>query len=203
VIRGRYVALGHWIAGKLDPSAFPADPAGHPGVRIFRTGDLVLLRPDGMLVPQGRADRQVKINGLRVEPAETEAALRSLPGVADAAVTVHGDADAPVLVAFVVPAAREPIAETAAQPTAQRVRDWRSELAALLPLQQVPVRIHLVSAIPLLPSLKPDLAALRALLSTETPPGFLARLRSRLHGGRRWRRAASARKLLQHDGATP
>ena len=91
VIRGRSVALGHWVGGKLDPAAFPTDPSA-PGARCYRTGDMVLLRPDGMLVPIGRADRQVKINGMRVEPEDTEAALRGLPGVADAVVLVDGTA---------------------------------------------------------------------------------------------------------------
>ncbi|MGA3399663.1 MAG: AMP-binding protein [Acetobacteraceae bacterium] len=165
VIRGRYVALGHWVAGKLDSTAFPADPSA-PDSRCFRSADVMLLRPDGMLVPLGRADRQVKINGIRVEPGDTEAALRNLPGVADAAVVVHGDADAPVLVAFVVPA---PGTAHAARTEAQRARLWRKALAALLPPQLVPARIRVVPGIPLLPSLKPDLAALRASLAADAP----------------------------------
>jgi len=183
VIRGRYVALGHWVGGKLDPTEFPADPSV-PGSRCFRSADVVLLRPDGMLVPVGRADRQVKINGVRVEPEETEAALRGLPGVADAAVLVHGNAGAPVLVAFVVPAPRDPTAEpameTTARTAAQRARGWRSALAALLPPQLVPAHIREVPAIPLLPSLKPDLAALRALLAEAGAPGVLAHVWTRL-----------------------
>jgi len=190
VIRGRYVALGHWVAGKLDASAFSADPAA-PGIRVVRSGDMVRLRPDGMLVPIGRADRQVKINGIRVEPEETEAALRSLPTVADAAVFVHGTADEHVLVAFVVPApgthtfgtqafgphasGRQASGRHAAQHTAVLVRDWRTALAARLPPQQVPARIQVVPAIPLLPSLKPDLPALRALLPAQGSPGMLVR----------------------------
>jgi len=181
VVRGRYVALGHWVGGRLDSSAFPADPSV-PGARCYRTGDMVLVRADGMLVPVGRADRQVKINGVRVEPAETEAALRGLAGVMDAAILVHGDADAPMLVAFVVPAAGE-CAQTDTQQTgAQLARGWRSALAALLPPQQVPAQIRVVPAIPLLPSLKPDLSALRAMLATQETPGLLGRVWNRLRG---------------------
>jgi non-ribosomal peptide synthetase component F len=186
VVRGRYVALGHWVGGRLDSSAFPADPSV-PGARCYRTGDMVLVRADGMLVPVGRADRQVKINGVRVEPAETEAALRGLAGVMDAAILVHGDADAPMLVAFVVPAAGE-CAQTDTQRAdtqqtgAQLARGWRSALAALLPPQQVPAQIRVVPAIPLLPSLKPDLSALRAMLATQETPGLLGRVWNRLRG---------------------
>jgi non-ribosomal peptide synthetase component F len=187
VIRGRYIALGHWVAGRLDASAFAADPSA-PGRSCFRSADVMLLRPDGMLVPLGRADRQVKINGMRVEPGDTEAALRGLPGVADAAVLVHGHADAPMLVAFVVPAPAERTAEPSAQNAAHRqnaahlARGWRAALAALLPPQQVPSRIRVVPAIPLLPSLKPDLAALRALLPVGDAGGVFARVRARLRG---------------------
>ena len=177
VVRGRYVALGHWVAGRLDATAFPSDPAD-PDSRCYRTGDMVVLRPDGMLLTVGRADRLVKINGMRVEPGETEGALRSLPGVADAAVLVEGDAKAPTLVAFVALSA----GHQAAAPSARLARAWRSALAGLLPPQQVPARIHVVPAIPLLPSLKPDLAALRALSAT-SPPGMRARLWTRFRSG--------------------
>jgi acyl-coenzyme A synthetase/AMP-(fatty) acid ligase len=202
VIRGRYVALGHWIGGKLDASAFPADPSA-PWVRGYRTGDMVLLRADGMLVPVGRADRQVKINGTRVEPGETEAALRGLSGVMDAAVLVHGDASAPILVAFVVPTAGEHAMEPFAQTAAQLARGWRTTLAALLPPQQVPAQIRVVPAIPLLPSLKPDLGALRVLLATQDAPGVLGRVWTRLRGGGARSPAARVRPAVRRDGPAP
>ncbi len=180
VIRGRYLALGHWVAGKLDPTAFPPDPSA-PGYHRYRTSDMFMQRADGMFVPIGRADRQVKINGIRVEPGDTEATLRGLPGVADAAVLVHDAAGVPVLVAFVVPAQGD-------QPAANATRFARSlrpRLAALLPPPQVPTHIHAVPAIPLLPSMKPDLAALRALLLGKKASGVIARVWTAL------RRAAS------------
>jgi non-ribosomal peptide synthetase component F len=183
VIHGRHIALGHWVAGRLDPAEFPADPAD-PASRRFRTRDLVRLGDDGMLVPIGRADRQAKINGVRIEPGDTEAALRSLPGVADAAVLVHGNAEAPMLVGFVVPARGKHEAAPSARPTthaaSQFARDLRAALAKLLPPQQVPARIKLVRAIPLLPSLKPDLAALHALLAAEAARGLLSSIWARL-----------------------
>ncbi len=179
VIRGRYVALGRWVAGRLDPTTFPTDPAD-PKIRVYRTGDMVLLRQDGMLDPIGRADRQAKINGMRVEPGDTEAALRNLQGVSDAAVLVHGDADALMLVAFVVPGSGERALEPTAQTAARMVRGWRTALAELLPPQLVPARIRVVSAIPLLASLKPDHDALRRLLSEDAAPGVLARVWARL-----------------------
>jgi amino acid adenylation domain-containing protein len=56
------------------------------GVRCYRSGDLGRFRSDGSLELLGRLDDQVKINGIRVEPAEIEAVLTAHPGVSAAAV---------------------------------------------------------------------------------------------------------------------
>jgi nonribosomal peptide synthetase protein VioO len=55
--------------------------------RWFRTGDRVSRGPDGLLFHQGRIDHQVKVRGIRVDPAEVEAHLTRHPAVAAAAVT--------------------------------------------------------------------------------------------------------------------
>jgi acyl-coenzyme A synthetase/AMP-(fatty) acid ligase len=168
---------------------------------------LVLLRDDGMLVPIGRADRQAKINGVRVEPGDTEAALRSLPGVADVAVLVHGDGEAPILVGFVVPARGGPATNPAAGSTmhaaAQFERSLRAALAARLPPQQVPAQIRVVAAIPLLPSMKPDFSALRALLATENPPGVLGRIWIGLRACGRHILAAGSHSRVEHNETMP
>jgi acyl-coenzyme A synthetase/AMP-(fatty) acid ligase len=171
VIGGRNIALGHWIDGRLDRTAFVADPS-IPDVRRYRTGDLVRVRPDGMFVPLGRLDRQAKINGLRIEPGETEAALRRHPGVADAVVLVdQGDGHAR-LVAFVVAAP--------GWSAGRLLPDLKPGVAACLPSQLVPGRIHLVPAIPLPPSLKPDVATLWRAARRTTAGGPLGRAWIRL-----------------------
>jgi amino acid adenylation domain-containing protein len=58
-----------------------------PGARCYRTGDLARRRPDGSIVWLGRRDSQIKINGLRIEPAEIEAMIYEYPAVAEAIVT--------------------------------------------------------------------------------------------------------------------
>ncbi|HJW40070.1 MAG TPA: AMP-binding protein, partial [Rhizomicrobium sp.] len=85
VLRSPYVALGRWANGQVDASGFPPDP-NNPSCRIHTTGDLVRLRPDGLIDLVGRKDRQIKIRGVRVEPGELEAAIRRHAGIRDAAV---------------------------------------------------------------------------------------------------------------------
>jgi amino acid adenylation domain-containing protein len=59
--------------------------------RLYRTGDLGRLTPDGTLVLLGRADRQIKFNGIRIEPMQVEMALMNHPDVGDAVVALRGD----------------------------------------------------------------------------------------------------------------
>lgn len=59
------------------------------GVRWWRSGDLGRIDGQGRFFFEGRIDHMVKINGVRVEPGESEAVLRSIPGIASAAVIAH------------------------------------------------------------------------------------------------------------------
>src|SRR5262249_14465385 len=56
------------------------------GERLYRTGDRVRRRGDGNYEFLGRLDDQLKLRGVRVEPAEVEHNLRQFPGVRGAAV---------------------------------------------------------------------------------------------------------------------
>jgi amino acid adenylation domain-containing protein len=71
---------------------------------IYRTGDLVKWRSDGTIVYIGRIDRQMKINGVRIELAEIESAVRTCAGVQDALVTTYeGAGKVKQLAVYVVP----------------------------------------------------------------------------------------------------
>ncbi|MFF2658536.1 amino acid adenylation domain-containing protein [Kitasatospora sp. NPDC058032] len=153
-IGGTAVALGYHRRPGLTAARFVPDPYGPPGSRLYRTGDLARRRPDGTLEHLGRIDQQVKIRGLRIEPGETEAALRAQPGIADAAVVVREDRPGDKrLTGYLVPApgADEP------DPAA-----LRATLKRTLPDHQVPAAFAVLPALPLTPNGKLDRRALPA-----------------------------------------
>ncbi|MEV4835301.1 amino acid adenylation domain-containing protein [Nonomuraea sp. NPDC049486] len=88
---GAGLADGYAGEPALTAAAFVPDPDGPAGARLYRTGDLARVRPDGALEFLGRRDRQVKIRGHRIEPAEVEHAIMEHPDVTDSAVVVSGD----------------------------------------------------------------------------------------------------------------
>ncbi|MFJ1702607.1 amino acid adenylation domain-containing protein [Kitasatospora sp. NPDC088346] len=104
--------------------------------RWFRTGDRVERAPDGMLLHHGRLDNELKVRGIRVDPAEVEAHLLAHPGVEAAAVAGVTLAGRTVLVAYVVPDRRT---DPGALDTA-----LRGHLTARLPGHLVPGRIRVV-----------------------------------------------------------
>ncbi|MER5646514.1 amino acid adenylation domain-containing protein [Streptosporangium sp. NPDC002524] len=138
--------LGRGYLGLPGTSAasFVPDPfATAPGERLYRTGDLVRWTPEGELVFAGRADRQVKVRGVRVELEEIEATLCRHPDIAHAVVEAEArdDGDAR-LIAYVVSTAEEAPGVTELRETAAR---WLT--APLVPNEFVHVpEIPLTSA---------------------------------------------------------
>ncbi|MFJ5675173.1 amino acid adenylation domain-containing protein [Streptomyces sp. NPDC093097] len=119
---------------------FLPDPYGPPGSRLYRTGDLARVLPDGTLEFTGRAGRQLKVRGHRVEPAEIEAALTADPQVREARVAALPDAAGePRLTAWVVPAPGRP----------PRPAELRARLRTVLPAPLLPVAYRVVAALPL------------------------------------------------------
>jgi acyl-coenzyme A synthetase/AMP-(fatty) acid ligase len=85
-IGGDGLALGYWDDEPRTRQAFVTVGDGPASRRIYRTGDRGLVDAGGLLRFRGRRDRQVKISGHRIEPAEIEQALGAHPGVAECVV---------------------------------------------------------------------------------------------------------------------
>jgi len=81
-IGGIQVGRGYLNRPDLTQAAFVSDPFSDiPEARLYRTGDLARWLPDGNIEYLGRNDFQIKIRGVRIEPAEIETAIREYPGV--------------------------------------------------------------------------------------------------------------------------
>ncbi|HMS73958.1 non-ribosomal peptide synthetase [Gordonia sp. (in: high G+C Gram-positive bacteria)] len=156
-VAGPGLARGYHDRPALTAATFVADPDGPPGSRRYRTGDLVRAVTDHRGVPalthQGRADRQLKIRGHRVETGEIEAILRANARIGGAVVTsATGPDGTTALVAYVVPA--DSGADTF------DVDGLRIGLRGRLPGYAVPSSIMVLGAIPLTTAGKVDQRAL-------------------------------------------
>ncbi|WP_372894649.1 amino acid adenylation domain-containing protein [Stieleria sp.] len=83
---GPRLANGYHADHALTHQKFIPDPNSGSSGRLYRTGDLARMRRDGSLIFLGRLDEQIKVNGVRIEPAEIESELVAIDGVSDAAV---------------------------------------------------------------------------------------------------------------------
>lgn len=118
----------------------PDHLSGRPGARLYRTGDLARYLPDGQIEYLGRGDRQLKLRGFRMEPAEIEMALTRHPGVRDAVVHPWIKDEETLLVAYVIPRNLE------AQPTAGELVPF---LEKHLPSPMVPSHFIFLDQFPL------------------------------------------------------
>ncbi|WP_067798494.1 non-ribosomal peptide synthetase [Actinomadura formosensis] len=179
---GDGLARGYFNAPAATAERFVPDPhSPGPGGRMYATGDLGRWTAGGDLEFLGRVDRQIKIRGYRVEPAEIEAALLRTGEVREALVMARRGADGDVrLAAFAVPAGAAPCSARAAA-------GLRGRVARTLMPYMVPATITLVDAFPLGPTGKIDHDRLAALertdeadpLQSETATGVLENASSR------------------------
>lgn len=87
-VGGAQVAQGYLGRPGLTATRFVADPAGPPGARMYRSGDLGRWQ-DGRLHHLGRGDQQVQLRGFRIETGEIETVLAACDGVEEARVIVR------------------------------------------------------------------------------------------------------------------
>jgi amino acid adenylation domain-containing protein len=87
-VRSRYLSPGYWRRPELTANKFKTDPNGGDK-RMYLSGDLGLMRPDGCLIHKGRKDSRVKIRGYGVEIAEIEKILNTHRAVGQAVVVAR------------------------------------------------------------------------------------------------------------------
>ncbi|MEV4313124.1 amino acid adenylation domain-containing protein [Actinocrispum sp. NPDC049592] len=140
-IGGPSVAVGYRRQPALTAERYVPDPyAVIPGGRLYNTGDLARRRPDGAVEILGRADRQVKIRGHRMEPGEIETALTAHNGVGSAVVhptpTPSGELQ---LTAYLIPSGEAiPSADELRELLLQRMPDYMTP-AAYVPMAAFPL----------------------------------------------------------------
>lgn len=138
VVDSPYLAPGYWGREEGADGPFRPDPT-QPGRRLYATGDLGRLQPDGALLHLGRKDYQVKIAGSKVHIQDVEARLLAHPAVAQAAVWPHTAGDGTLrLVAYLVMATGESVSNT----------QLHHFLSASLPHYAIPDRFQYLDALP-------------------------------------------------------
>jgi len=182
---GRGVALGYLNRPELTAERFVADPfSAEPGARLYLTGDLVRRRAGGALMFLGRMDRQVKIDGRRVEFEEIETALRRQPGVRDAVAVLREDTPGRKrIVAYVVGSAEGLL----------------TALRAALPPWAVPTAIVDLPTLPLNANGKVDRARLPAPEKAETGPSLAPRNDMERALGAIWQRVLGRPEVRRDD----
>jgi len=137
--KSRYLASGYWERPELTKSKFLPDPADSDA-RIYLTGDLGKILPDGFVVHMGRKDFMVKIRGYRVEPGEIERLLLTHPEIESAAVVPWDRKDGEKYLATYF------VAKDNSEPTADALRVF---LKARLPDYMVPSVFMSINSLPL------------------------------------------------------
>jgi amino acid adenylation domain-containing protein len=141
-IGGAGVGRGYRNCPELTARVFVDDPFSEtPGARMYKTGDLGRLLPDGRVDFQGRADNQVKLRGFRIELEEIEAAIRGFDGVHSAVVrVVEYGADDERLVAYFF--ADKQVAAADLREALRRRLPYYMLPSELIPLESLPMTIN-------------------------------------------------------------
>ncbi|KZM75676.1 AMP-binding protein [Nocardia terpenica] len=159
LIAGPALALGYLDQPEQTARSFEIADHGDGPRRWFHTGDLVARGDDGLLHPRGRLDDQVKVRGVRVNPAEVEAQLTTHPAVTAAVVIGEQRLGRTALVAYVT--VRSPV-----EPA-----ELTAHLRQRLPGQFVPGIVKILPALATTASGKIDRAAVqRRSTGTMDPP---------------------------------
>ncbi|MAO19904.1 MAG: hypothetical protein CMJ25_04055 [Phycisphaerae bacterium] len=150
-VRTPALALGYRPPANEQPNGFGEDARG----RYFMTGDRAKLIEPGVFVIDGRADRQINLNGQRVELGEIESAILGTPGWGEACAALVSDPSGrKVLMAMVSPSTS----------STQDVESLREQLREHLPSFAIPARLVSTPSLPRTTTGKTDLTSVQASL---------------------------------------
>lgn len=161
-VGGPSLSMGYLDRAELTAERFVTRDVGRGPQRWYRTGDRVRQLPDRTLLHAGRLDRQIKVRGIQVDPAEIEAEILKHPRVAMAAAVGVARSEHMVVVAYIV--ARHPDTDDTLGATLLH------ELRQRLPPHLVPARLQVVDHLVYTASGKLDRAASHRLHGHPSPP---------------------------------
>lgn len=165
-VAGRGVALGYLGQPERTAAVFLPDRYDpDPEARMYRTGDRVVLRDDGLLEHLGRVDDQVKVLGNRIEPNEVRRLLEEQPAIRSAA--VHAVGQPARLVAY-VQLTTSPTGTASEPPSHDEVL---RPLLEWLPAAVLPTDVFVVDDLPLTGHDKVDFGALARMGARRLPTG--------------------------------
>ena len=151
------------VANKFRPNPFRNDPKD----LVYFTGDRGHYLPDGTVGILGRNDRQVKVNGVRVELDEVNLAVSACPGVDSSAVVPHRGPSGELRLIAYISGALESLESLPAK--------VRSTLSQILPTALMPSEIIAITRMPLTPNGKINIPALPPPGSRTHPTGASAK----------------------------
>ena len=150
------IAGAHVMRGYLNRSDLHATRMFvRNGQRGYRTGDLGVIDAQGLVTFHGRKDDQIKMHGYRIELAEVDAVLATLPGVrAGVAVALkRPDGFIVRMIGFVEPNYSGP---EGLQPVPEALAHWRDVLAQRVPPYMIPSELLVCHSLPLTQTEKAD-----------------------------------------------
>lgn len=144
VVRGPQLLTGYWKKEKAYEDSWVTVDGPGEGRRFFRTGDLGRVDEDGYFFIADRLKRMINAAGLKVWPAEVEAAMYRHPAIKECCIIASPDERKGETVKAVVVLKPE-----AAGTTAADITDWmRTRMAAY----KVPRKVDFIDALPRTPS---------------------------------------------------
>jgi amino acid adenylation domain-containing protein len=163
-VSGDGLAIGYFNRPDLTEERFvTVTLADGRQVRAYQTGDMARMDFEGSLEFLGRRDRQVKIDGKRIELDEIESALRQDERLADAIVMCHQDDTGKHIIAYL-----KPLDPSAAGQTTL-ASEVLATLRTRLPAHMIPGQTMVLDIFPLTGAGKVDRAQLPIPSREATP----------------------------------